>query len=79
MLAQVGGEAVGEHLDVVAGRPRRRGPRAWTRASIASGVLREKRGSPEAGDHDTGLITYARGLSGAGEGRHEGDVGMERR
>ena len=47
--------------------------------AIASGVLREKRGSPEAGDHDTGLITYARGLSGAGEGRHEGDVGMERR
>ena len=52
MLAQVGGEAVGEHLDVVAGRPRAAGlDSSEHRVIFASGVLREKRGSPEAGDH----------------------------
>ena len=46
--------------------------RAWNRARSASGVVRENRGSPEAGDHDTGVITHENGLSGAGMGRHEG-------
>ena len=38
-------------------------------------MVRENRGSPEAGDHDTahrGVITHENGLSGAGMGRHEG-------
>ena len=77
MLAQVVGEAVGELLGVVARRER--AASLDDRARSASGVVRENRGSPEAGDHDSRVTSRQHGLSAAGMGRHDGDVGVERR